>query len=91
MLELNDWRLQGQERYLKGAVLFYKSYADRKTETDHDHCEFCWAKFCETIPDALKAGYTTSDDYRWICTECFEDFKGMFKFEVGDLHNEEGA
>jgi hypothetical protein len=45
MEELNDWRLQGQEKYLKGAKLFYKKYSDRKTETDHDHCEFLALNF----------------------------------------------
>lgn len=83
MINSNDWRLQGQENYLMGAILFYKNYADRKTATDHDHCEFCGTKFSDTIPDALKIGYTTRDDYRWICQQCFEDFKDMFEFKVG--------
>ena len=84
MIEPNDWRLQGQEKYLKGARLCYKNYVDRKTQTDHDHCEFCGTKFSEAIPDALKAGYTTTDDYRWICLQCFDDFKEMFEFKVVD-------
>ena len=84
-----DWRLQGQERYLKGITLFLKQYADRTTETDHDHCEFCWEKFSDTVPDALKAGYASADDYRWICMRCFEDFKEMFHFHIGNTaHNE---
>jgi len=87
MKELNDWRLQGQERYLKSAVLFYKNYADRKTQTDHDHCEFCWAKFSDTIPDALRSGYTTIDNYRWICLQCFNDFKEMFQFQGGNIND----
>jgi hypothetical protein len=81
MVNLDDWRLQGQEKYLQGVTVFYK--VDRKTTTDHDHCEFCWAKFSETIEGALKAGYTTADDYRWICKQCFDDFKDMFSFKVG--------
>jgi hypothetical protein len=83
MVNLNDWRLQGQDKYLQGVIVFYKNYVDRKTTTDHDHCEFCWTKFSETIEGALKAGYTTSDDYRWICKQCFDDFKDMFNFKVG--------
>jgi hypothetical protein len=86
-----DWRLQRQERYLKGATLFLKQYTDRKTKTDHDHCEFCWKKFSDTIPDALRVGYTTADDYRWICRQCFEDFKEMFQFKLGNTTNEEGT
>ena len=77
----DDWRLQGQENYLTGAILGFKQYSQRKTKTDHDHCEFCWAKFSDTIPETLKAGYATSEDYRWICTTCFEDFKVSFQFK----------
>jgi hypothetical protein len=84
MIDINDWRLQGQEKYLKGETLFYRQYADRKTKTDHDHCEFCWAKFSDESDD-LKAGYTTEDDYRWICDKCFDDFKEMFLFKTSNL------
>jgi hypothetical protein len=79
-LESDDWRLLGQEKYLFGAILSLKKYSDRKTETDHDHCEFCGAKFSDTIPGKLTEGYTTQDDYWWLCNECFENFKDKFKF-----------
>ncbi|MGN6400204.1 MAG: hypothetical protein ACTHMD_07120 [Flavisolibacter sp.] len=82
MVNLNDWRLQGQEKYLKGETLFYKNYVERTTKTDHDHCEFCFAKFSDSIADAVKVGYTTADDYRWICQQCFDDFKEMFNWEI---------
>ena len=72
MVDLNDWRLQGQEKYLKGKTLFFKHYSESKyPEWDHDHCEFCWAIFSLTIDDALKEGYCTEDTYRWICPACF--------------------
>lgn len=83
MIDINDWRLQGQEKYLKGEPLFYKLYADRKTKTNHDHCEFCWVKFSDDSDD-LKAAYTTEDDYRWICDKCFDDFKQMFLFNTSN-------
>jgi hypothetical protein len=82
MTDPGDWRLFGQEKYLKGVTLVYKQYADRKTGTDHDHCEFCFEKFSDTIPDALQAGYAADDDYRWICEKCFQDFKEMFRFKI---------
>lgn len=88
MVELNDWRLQGQEGYLMGATLFYKDYVDRKTKTGHDHCEFCFTKFSDNYPDTLQAGYTTADDYRWICPPCFEDLKDMFQFKTGSNKGE---
>jgi len=62
----NDWRLQGQQKYLFGKTMIHKKYADKKTTTDHDHCEFCSGKFSTTIPDCLTEGYTTTDDYHWI-------------------------
>lgn len=79
-MESNDWRLQGQDKYLLARELTLKKYADRKTTTDHDHCEFCLDKFSETILDCLKTGYTTIDDYHWICEKCFFDFKELFKW-----------
>ena len=54
-------------------------------EWDHDHCEFCSAKFMvEDLPDALHQGYATKDDYRWICERCFADFRDMFEWKVID-------
>lgn len=76
----NDWRLQGQENYLSGVDLYFKRYSDRRSKTDHDHCEFCFTKFSDAIPDSLTQGYTTFDDYRWICEQCYTDFKADFKW-----------
>lgn len=42
-----DWRLQGQEKYLKGATLLRKLYRAASQDWAHDHCEFCWAKFMD--------------------------------------------
>jgi hypothetical protein len=81
MADDNDWRLQGQERYLHGAVLLRRPYRRRPDDPvwDHYHCEFCWAKFMvEDFPDVLHAGYCTEDEYRWICDQCFTDFRDRF-------------
>lgn len=91
MAELDDWRLANQVEYLKGATLFFKNYGDRKTTIDHDHCEFCFTKFSDNIPDTLKVSYATADDYRWICPPCFEDFKNMFQFKIGNPIDEKGV
>jgi hypothetical protein len=78
-----DWRLRRQERYLKGVVLVYRRYRQYSKDWDHDHCEFCGAKFMVTDrPGVLHEGYATEDDYRWICPKCFEDFKDMFGWKV---------
>ncbi len=64
-----DWRLQGQENYLKGATLLRKPYRALSPDWEHDHCEFCWAKFMDPLfsadhakaiaedPDILTEGY----------------------------------
>ena len=82
----DDWRLMGQEEYLGGVALRWKKYARWNEAWDHDHCQFCWAKFAEPdhIPDALHAGYATLDNYRWICEGCFRDFRERFGWTVGD-------
>jgi hypothetical protein len=73
-----DWRLTNQEKYLKNVELKYSAY-DKVGE--HDHCEFCMAKFSEQNED-LHEGYCMIDEYRWICTQCFEDFKDLFHWKV---------
>ena len=75
-----DWRLQGQENYLRLKKLVFKNYSDRTHKSDHDHCEFCGDKFSELIPESLKSGYTTENDYHWICNKCFTDFKDKFEW-----------
>jgi hypothetical protein len=85
MRELNDWRLTNQANYLKGATLEKRLYKPVSKENDHDHCEFCFAKFMSAaIPDTLQEGYSTTDGYRWICNACFNDFVDMFNWDAHD-------
>ncbi len=77
-----DWRNTGQDAYLTGVKLFFKKYTIYREEWDHDHCAFCGIKFSLSIPGCLTEGYATADDYRWICPECFEDFREHFKWDV---------
>ncbi len=85
MSDESDWRLQGQERYLRGVTLIrctYSSPAENPT-WDHDRCEFCGAKLiAEDRPGVLREGYATEDGYRWFCTTCFEDVKDRFAWRV---------
>jgi hypothetical protein len=81
----SDWRLQGQETYLAGAVLVRRVYGryEQNPEWDHDHCEFCWAKFSTVAGDGVHTrGYCTPDEYRWVCERCFEDFREAFRWSV---------
>jgi hypothetical protein len=83
MINESDWRLQGQEKYLKGVTLTFKPYSKHREGWDHDHCEFCQAKFMEpNNHETLHEGYTTEDNYHWVCTKCFDDFKEMFSWDV---------
>jgi len=81
----DDWRLIGQDQYLARVRLVRKAYAARSSATDHDHCEFCGAKFMnQAAPGILTEGYCTEDCYRWICADCFEDFKDQFGWLIND-------
>jgi len=72
-----DWRLTNQENYLKDKRLRYLKY--RKEDFgDHEHCSFCWEKFDSNEQMA----YCTCDYRHWICSDCYEDFKGSFKWEL---------
>lgn len=75
--DMDDWRLTGQEDWLKGVKLLFKPYQRYSATWDHDHCEFCYAKF-SLRPGDLSEGYTTEDQYRWICSPCFNDFRESF-------------
>lgn len=65
-----------------GAHLTRKPYAAPSAEWDHDHCEFCAAKF-SAAPEDLHAGYATANDEHWICPTCFTDFVDVFQWTVG--------
>jgi hypothetical protein len=79
--EADDWRRQGQERFLSGVKLISKDYQPYRSGWDHDHCEFCGTKF-SLRPGDLKKGYVTEDNYHWICDSCFNDFRDEFNWVV---------
>jgi len=82
----NDWRLTNQMQYLDGKTLKYVSYEEYSKEWNHEHCEFCWGKFSKG-ENYLHEGYCSLDNYRWICSECYEDFKGMFAWKIENEEN----
>jgi hypothetical protein len=77
----DDWRRRNQERFLRAATLTRGPWRQHSPEWDHDHCEFCIAKFSVREGD-LKSGYSTVEDQRWICETCFDDFHEEFGFVV---------
>jgi len=92
VVEKNDWRLMGQEKFLRGVTLYWKKYIQYGEHWDHDHCEFCMVTFMvEDYPDVLHEGWATEDNYRWICNNCFDDFREMFEFKTGCLEGGDNA
>ena len=83
MIQKDDCRIQGQDKYLAGLVLHWKKYKKLRDDWDHDHCSFCQGKFMET-GEFLKEGYATQDTRYWICEKCYEDFKTMFKWKINE-------
>ena len=78
---MNDWRLQGQERFLKGVELRRATYAPYREGWEHDHCEFCGRKFSTRASD-IHDGYVTNDGYHWICESCYNDFRESFDWKL---------
>jgi len=76
----DDWRRQGQERFLKGRSWSLRGHSARK-DWDHDHCEFCGRKFSAAQGD-LHRGYVTTDNYHWVCEDCFADFEEEMQWVV---------
>jgi len=78
-----DWRVRDQAAYLQGVRLERATFVSTPT-WDHEHCEFCYAKFADAslIPDALREGYSTVDRYYWVCTSCFDDFREQFDWAL---------
>ena len=76
----NDWRITNQKNYLF-RVAIKKATFQKTATSDHEHCEFCWGKF--GVEDGLlHSGYCTSDKYRWICEQCFQDFHEQFEWQI---------
>jgi hypothetical protein len=77
--ENDDWRIQGQEKQLYGRRWTWRRYQPYREGWGHDHCAFCGLKLADDgTPDSLHEGYSTLDDYHWVCGTCFEDFREQF-------------
>ena len=87
MLEKNDWRLMGQDKFLMDKTLKFATWHAPKPTWDHDHCAFCTEKFSEREGD-FHTGYCTLNERWWICPECYEDFQELFHWS---LQKKEGS
>ena len=77
----DDWRRQNQQRFLGGRELTLRDYCPHRAGWDHDHCEFCGAKFSLAEGD-LHHGYVTVDGYHWVGEACFADFQEEMRWKV---------
>jgi hypothetical protein len=34
------------------------------------------------MPDVLREGFATSDDFDWVCPTCFDDFKEELQLKL---------
>jgi hypothetical protein len=83
MIEKNDWRLSGlQANYLHGELLRFSRYRPPRPGWKHDKCEFCWAPFAVERRDGWVTEGFYTDDRRWICESCYEDFKVLFDWRL---------
>jgi hypothetical protein len=76
---------------LKGETLYWKKFTrwtDDPSWRNHEHCEFCSATLSEDIEGDLHEGYTTEDEYNWICHNCYEEFKSIFQWKAIKENNE---
>ena len=81
----DDWRLRGQEDWLADRPLRWARWTPYRDGWDHDHCEFCWAEISTLVgdhADAEEAYVTADDNYSWICSSCFADFRDRFRWTL---------
>ena len=78
-----DWRLSFQSEHLRSETFVQKTWTQTRPDWDHDHCAFCWAKMGpESMPDVLHQGFSTADEYDWVCPKCFADFKDELQLKL---------
>ena len=79
----DDWRRQGQKKYLKGINLSWKNIRNTDKTGNLIIVNFVVLNSWKVRgPDILTEGYASDDKYRWICKQCFADFRGEYEWKV---------
>lgn len=79
---MNDWRLNGQQKYLNHVKLKHIKFSNLQYDkSNHEHCEFCLEKI-SIFSDCIHEAYCTEDEYHWICDDCYNDFKDIFDWKI---------
>jgi hypothetical protein len=90
VVEDDDWRLMGQERFLAGAEFRRAAWSPHKEGWDHDHCIFCQGELAAGKSEHVDfaSGYVTTDGkHEWVCEPCFDDLKDRFGFTIAAAIN----
>jgi hypothetical protein len=83
MIDKGDWRLTGhQANYLHGELLRFSAYRRPRPGWTHDRCEFCWTPFDPERREGCATEGFYTEDRRWICEPCYEDFKVLFDWRL---------
>jgi hypothetical protein len=81
-MDESEWPLCNGGEYLRGLTLVRRPWRESRPGWDHDHCDLCLTTFGDQrFPDALNEGYTTEDEYRWICPSCSETFRRHYGWQ----------
>jgi hypothetical protein len=89
MTDENDWRLTANHERLRGATLSRRRYEAPSASWEHDHCEFCWAKFMQRNGDGIQAaGYFHAGSKTWICDRCLDEFRDRFDWKTEPFNDE---
>lgn len=81
---MNDWRYAGQDKGHLNAVWSWGNWRSDNPNNDHDHCEYCWAKFSARGGDDLIQGWHDEGCQRWICDNCFQVFATHFQYKTAE-------
>lgn len=77
----DDWRIRGQEGYLKDKYLKHIKFNCELCFEDFDQCDFCYDIFDE---GASEMAYYDPDTRHWVCEKCYKEFKSYFNWTSDD-------
>lgn len=81
-----DWRIMGQEGYLKDKKLQHMKFNRAMCTEDNDQCDFCYSLLDGDNQDASYA-YFEPITKSWICERCYKDFKDHFNWITEEANN----
>lgn len=77
----DDWRLMGQEGYLKEKTLLHRHFDRKICVEDYLQCEFCWSSLEDDEGKGIMC-FFEPEQKLWVCEECYSDFREHFDWTV---------